>query len=140
MEEQYAVSAETRYAGFWIRFLAYVLDLIVIGGFTFLSYYAAGADLFSPPLGLDLATTVLAYVYLVVMTVCFGQTLGKMALGIRVIQADGEENRWGAILLRETIGKFVSGIILLIGYMMAGFDSKKRAMHDRMARTYVVKM
>lgn len=84
--------------------------------------------------------SLLAGVYYIVMTVIWGQTLGKMATGIKVIRNDGTPNTWGIIILRETIGKFVSSIILCVGYMMAGWDGKKRALHDRMFATRVVKV
>mgnify|MGYP000197082409 CR=1 FL=1 len=42
--------------------------------------------------------------------------------------------------LREIVGKFVSGIILGIGYIMAGFDRNKQGLHDRIAGTYVIKL
>ncbi len=133
------VGSEYRYAGFWIRFVASFLDGIVMFAFQYLIYFIAGVDLMEPPALLNLALTLVSIAYYVIMTVTLGQTLGKMALGIRVVRKDGGPNGWGWILLRETVGKLVSALILMIGYIMAGFDSKKRALHDRMSGTYVVK-
>lgn len=133
------VGSEYRYAGFWIRFVASFLDGIVMFAFQYLIYFIAGVDLMEPPALLNLALTLVSIAYYVIMTVMLGQTLGKMALGIRVVRKDGGPNGWGWILLRETVGKLVSALILMIGYIMAGFDSKKRALHDRMSGTYVVK-
>ncbi|WP_134682715.1 RDD family protein [Brevibacillus migulae] len=138
-EQEQIVPTEYRYAGFWIRFVASLLDGIVMMALQFLIYFIAGVDMLEPPALLNLALTIVSIAYYVIMTVLLGQTLGKMALGIRVVRKDGGPNGWGWILLRETIGKFVSALILMIGYIMAGFDSKKRSLHDRMSRTYVVK-
>jgi len=67
-----------------------------------------------------------------------GATLGKMALRLKVVKTEGELD-WVTIILRETIGKFVSGIILGIGYLMVAWDPKKQALHDKIAGTYVIR-
>lgn len=140
MEQVQNGPVERRYAGFWIRFWASLLDGVVLSALFIIIRYLLGVSLTEPPLGIQLLEWLVSIVYSVALTVRFGQTLGKMALGIRVIRQDGSPNTWGPILLRETIGKFVSFIILLIGYIMAAFDSKKRALHDRIAGTYVVRI
>jgi uncharacterized RDD family membrane protein YckC len=67
----------------------------------------------------------------------FGATPGKMAVGIRIIRADG-----GPVQVGQAIGRYfahlLSGFILYIGYMMAGWDEEKRALHDRIVETRVV--
>ncbi|GAV23329.1 RDD family protein [Carboxydothermus pertinax] len=129
-----------QYAGFWVRFLAAVLDSIALFAAFTLINVLLGVDIFNPPPVIDLLQSIVSIIYYVVMTVILGQTLGKMALGIRVIRQDGGPNSWGAILLRETVGKFLSTLILFIGYLMAAFDPQKRALHDRIAKTFVVKV
>jgi uncharacterized RDD family membrane protein YckC len=61
-----------------------------------------------------------------------------MALDLKVVRPDG-----GPISLGRAVGRYfakiVSGIILMIGYIMAGFDSEKRALHDMMCDTRVIK-
>ena len=81
----------------------------------------------------------LGFAYYIVFTGRGGQTPGKMALRIKVIRRDGREIGYGRAALREVIGKFVSGIILCIGYLMVVFDEQKQGLHDRMADTYVIK-
>jgi uncharacterized RDD family membrane protein YckC len=60
-----------------------------------------------------------------------------MAVGLKVVRTDGSGLGWGI-----AVGRFfmyiVSGIILLIGYIMAGFDEEKRALHDRVCDTRVI--
>ncbi|PZE21318.1 RDD family protein [Paenibacillus xerothermodurans] len=133
-------AVEQRYAGFWIRFAALILDVIALQIVFIVMNLLLGEDLLEPSTGVSLFQSLLSLVYYIVMTVVYGQTVGKMATGIKVVRADGGANTWGSIILRELPGKLVSSIILCIGYMMAGWDREKRALHDRMASTRVVKI
>jgi len=66
-----------------------------------------------------------------------GATIGKMALGLRVVRADG-----GPISMGLAVGRFfamiLSSFIFMIGYIMAAFDLEKRALHDRLCDTRVI--
>ena len=66
-----------------------------------------------------------------------GGTIGKLALGLQIIHVDGSR-----LTFTQAIGRYfariLSGIILYIGYMMAGWDEEKRALHDRLAGTRVI--
>lgn len=64
-------------------------------------------------------------------------TLGKMALGIKVIDMDGNRIKFGRATGRY-FGKILSGLILNIGYIMAGFTAKKQALHDMLANCLVI--
>ena len=135
-----------RYAGFWIRFVAAVIDGILLGivgatiGFIVgLVVAAAGADqevgsIFSALLGL-----VIGIAYYVIMESSERQaTLGKMALGLRVTDMNGGRISAGTAAARY-FSKILSGIILLIGYITAAFHPRKQALHDIIAKTLVVK-
>jgi uncharacterized RDD family membrane protein YckC len=65
-------------------------------------------------------------------------TPGKMAVGLKVIRPDGSPVSVGRAAGRY-FAKILSTIILLIGYIMAGFDSQKRALHDMICDTRVIK-
>jgi uncharacterized RDD family membrane protein YckC len=71
------------------------------------------------------------------MLVARGQTLGKMALGIRVVARDGGNPSFGTAFLREIIGKLVSGIPLCLGYLWMLWDPEQQTWHDKMAGTHV---
>jgi uncharacterized RDD family membrane protein YckC len=86
---------------------------------------------------LSASVSVVDYVY---FTAYGGQTPGKMALRIKVLRSDSSPLTLGRAFYREVICKFVSGIILGIGYLMVAFDVKKQGLHDRMADTYVVRL
>jgi uncharacterized RDD family membrane protein YckC len=68
----------------------------------------------------------------------FQATLGKMAVGIRVTDMDNQRISFGRASGRH-FAKWISSLILLIGYIMAGFTDKKQALHDMIANTLVVK-
>jgi len=65
-------------------------------------------------------------------------TPGKLALGLKVLRSDGTTLSVGRIIGRY-FSEWISGMILLIGYIMAAFDDEKRALHDRIADTRVIK-
>ena len=67
------------------------------------------------------------------------QTPGRRLLGIKVVNQSGERISFWRGLLRETIGKAVSGIFVYLGYITAAFDSRKQAWHDKIAGTFVVR-
>ncbi|HKL48642.1 MAG TPA: RDD family protein [Desulfuromonadales bacterium] len=83
----------------------------------------------------------LVILYFVVPTGRTGQTLGKKVCGIRVIRSSGQRGSIGfwRALLREIIGKWLSGLLFGIGYLMAAFHKQKQALHDLVAGTYVTK-
>jgi len=66
----------------------------------------------------------------------FDATPGKLACGIRLTRADGSKLAVGRIIGRM-FSEMVSAFILYIGFMMAGWDDEKRALHDRMCDTRV---
>ena len=134
---------EVKYAGFWMRFWAYLLDLLVIGSLNGIVVYpifrALGlslndANMFAP---VSIVTAIIFYAYFVLMTRFFGQTLGKMVFGLRVISLNDQSLSWGAIMFREWIGRFISGTIIIL-YVVVGFLPKKQGIHDLFADTTVI--
>jgi len=131
-----------RPAGFWIRALAFALDvaifLIVRASYRavarrFLGVAATDEWTLAPMLGLF--TLLFAAAYTIVLHTLFGQTIGKLVVGIRVA-ADGEPPPFGASLLRFC-AYFASLATFGIGYAMAGLRHDKRALHDLIAGTRV---
>jgi predicted Zn finger-like uncharacterized protein len=137
-------------AGFWIRVVASLLDSLLLGAVQFVLSLLIG--LVIGMLGITTAgdpsiNTViwlfgvsLSIGYAVFFTGYCGQTPGKMALRIKVIRTDGSPMTYGRAALREVLGKFISGILLGIGYLMVAFDSQKQGLHDKIADTYVIKL
>ena len=65
-------------------------------------------------------------------------TVGKMALGLKVTDLKGRRVSFARATGRH-FAKFISGMILLIGYIMAGFTERKQALHDMIAGTLVIR-
>jgi len=146
-----ATSSQWHYGGFWIRFAGVFIDgllmqvvrvplsLLLLG--TVMSPLAAAkpnpAVFTGAMVTLGFVSMLIACLYEVIMIRQFGATLGKMAVGIKVIRTDGSGVGWGTSIGRYFM-KIVSGLILGIGYIMAGFDDEKRALHDRVCDTRVV--
>jgi predicted Zn finger-like uncharacterized protein len=137
------------FAGFWTRFVAYLLDTTILGAVQFVVSLAlgfAGGSLIDSGGGMAMAMisalcgTVISIAYAVFFTGYNGQTPGKMALRIQVVRCDGTPMTYGRAFLREVIGKFASAIILGIGYLMVAFDRNKQGLHDKIAGTYVIKL
>lgn len=146
------------YAGFWVRFAAKFIDGLILGilvglpVFLILMYFGAmgglatrtgaGPRLAMGGLGLRLALILVEWAarlcYNSLFVGKFGATPGKMALGLKVIMADGSPVSYGRAFGRS-FAEILSGMICYIGYIMAGFDSQKRALHDHICGTRVVR-
>ncbi len=147
---------EFRLAGITRRFLAIIIDGIIVAIATFA--IMAVSDSFAPLYDAmysadDLAVSaafnqfqtdtiiinlVVSAVYnVVLMTLLNGQTLGKLAFRMRVVKKNGRRVSILDALLRNVFGYTVSQIFLL-GYLWAIFDKEQQAWHDKMAGTVVV--
>ena len=135
--------AATRPAGFWIRVVAVLIDgvvLIVAQGILF----GAGWIMWGGGLGsgaavrgaTQLFSSLIGAGYTIVFNWLWGQTLGKMALQIRIVSMDGGPLSFGQAVGRY-FASFLSALILGIGFIMAGVRSDKRALHDLLAGTRV---
>ena len=72
------------------------------------------------------------------MTKHFGQTIGKMIMGLKVISLTDEHLTWSAVIFRELIGRYISKTALFLGYAAVAFTNKKRGFHDYFAETSVI--
>jgi len=95
------------------------------------------ATLGSSQLEIGIIAGLIGLAYYVVLEAQQGKTLGKMALGLRVTDLDGNRIGFGRATARH-FGKFISAMILMIGFIMAGFTKRKQALHDIMAGCLVV--
>ena len=66
-------------------------------------------------------------------------TPGKMALGLRIVMADGRRLQPWALIVRY-IGTYISATLVFIGYLMIAFRADKRALHDLIAGTMVIRI
>lgn len=139
-----------KYAGFWVRFVASIIDGVVLFFIDslvsllffqklvfFMSPDNFGDDyLISPDFLLfNFFSLAIGLIYYAGMQSSSKQaTIGKMAFDIKVVRTDGSR-----ISFLRGVGryfsKWVSAVILMIGYIMAAFDSRKQALHDKIADT-----
>jgi len=139
------------YAGFWVRLAAYMLDSIIVF-FALLAVRLVMSGFMAAVKGTPLGGNILFQydlrdivlygaeaLYFILCTYYTGTTLGKRAMNLRVIHAGGEE-KLGllTVIYRETVGRFLSGVIMGIGYFMIGIDKEKRGIHDILCDTRVI--
>jgi uncharacterized RDD family membrane protein YckC len=153
------------YAGFWIRFLATIIDGIIVGvplviiffiaeGSTLSTYFNcvnsanAGGALVPTCQGFYPSSAIASFellvlgvdlLYFVILWSKFGGTLGQRMLGLHVVDAATGQN----IGIGRSIGRFVgyviSAALLYIGLIWAAFDPRKQGWHDKIASTFVVR-
>lgn len=130
-----ATEKRFQYAGFWIRFVAYIVDSIILWAVGFvLGLLAAGTD---ANIGLTLLSAFIGVIYFAAMESSERQaTLGKMAVGIKVGDRNGERISFANAIGRY-FAKILSTLIIFIGFIMAAWDEKNQALHDKIADTYV---
>ena len=163
METLPTENTEVKYAGFWPRFVAYIIDDLLLGlvGFV-VSLPFIGGIVFSAIgisknpdeaeniavgvlgilgsiFGMILVIAAIGWLYFALMESSKNQgTLGKMALGLKVTDMDGNKISFGRATGRY-FSKILSGMILMIGYIIAGFTDKKQALHDMIASCLVLR-
>ena len=151
------------YAGFWLRVAAYFIDTIIIevvvlpialvAGFIFgiwggMHHVKPGFVNYDGTLnvgfvllevGIVIFSMTFRWLYFALQESSAAQaTLGKRLLGLRVTDLNGQRISMGRATGRF-FGKIISGLILCVGFMMAGFTERKQALHDIMAGTLVVR-
>lgn len=140
---------EIAYAGFWRRFSAYIIDAVIIGFFINTSYwFLLNLLQFGTMSNIPRNLTNIIFTSLVfIITWCYysgmessplQSTLGKLLVGIYVTDSERKRISFGKATGRF-FGKIISGLIITIGYLLAGFTKKKQALHDIMAGCLVLK-
>lgn len=155
----------TNYAGFWLRFVALLIDGLLIGVIQFVAIMpllaifgigvaddlqnmesmdeAEAMGMVGSMMAMGFATQAVFFVintlYFALMESSSKQaTVGKIVLGLKVTDVNGNKLDFVKALVRN-LCKLISSAIFLIGYIMAGFTEKKQALHDIIASTLVVK-
>jgi len=136
---------QPKLAGFWSRFWAYTIDLIVLYAISgiFIKPIFRVLDLpIENPSFLFFTTykatiLIVLLLYFALMTKYMQQTVGKIIMGLKVVTKDEAKLTWSTIIFREVIGRFISKI-LVIPYLLVAFTPKKEALHDIFADTYVI--
>lgn len=139
------------YAGFFPRLAAYLVDIIIIGiALASLKFPMWIFSLFNPDFILlrpvlfkfstwDVILYLLSALYFVLLTYFKGATIGKFLMRLQVVSDTSDDGKISLIdvVYRETIGRYLSGL-LLIGYIFIAATEDKRSLHDILCNTHVV--
>jgi uncharacterized RDD family membrane protein YckC len=148
IKEGLSVAGAMDYAGFWIRFGAKIIDWIIVGFISLIIGIPLGFFSISSPS--SSSSSVLTMVILQILNYAipasyvtfflgrYAATPGKMACKLKVVTAENERVSYLRAFGRY-FAEILSGLILLIGYIMAAFDDEKRSLHDRICNTRVIR-
>lgn len=140
--------AKLEYAGFWIRFAAKLIDGVVLFMFELMLLTPGAANpadgdqgylsVLLVTVGFFFARLVCGALYTILLVGKYGATLGKMVCGLKVVSEDGDRISYARASDRF-VAEFLSFVTLAIGYIVVAFDGQKRALHDHMCSTRVIR-
>jgi uncharacterized RDD family membrane protein YckC len=122
----YAAASMPR-AGFWIRMVALLLDVLLIGFATSMLHHLFHMHL------------IVLAIYGAVMWKLRGATVGGLVFDLKVVRVDGREMDWETAIIRA-MGCFLSLAVAGLGFIWIAFDSGNQAWHDKIAGTVVVRV
>jgi len=142
-------NAVREYAGFWIRLGSLVIDLIIVGLISAVLGRLNVGSVHTGPVHIGNRDVIFVFnpfrilvlfVYPWLMIgLAHGQTVGMMALGLRIARPNGEPVGLGRSAARAAVA-FISGFPLTLGYLWSLWDREHRTWHDIVAGTRVYKM
>ncbi len=151
LREGVTVAGEMVYAGFWIRVGAKIIDVIILYalgfvvsllGFFITGIPSSGGQIPTRFMAGNILIAMISWVIQIAYPIYFlgkyGATLGKMACGLKVVRPDGEKISYARACGRA-FAEGVSSLTLGIGYIMVALDEEKKALHDRICDTRVIK-
>ena len=149
---------EVRYAGFWIRFVAFIIDTFIVSLFVgpllwkiygseyFQDYVdllqgridlTADRPMFAGPADM-FVSLVLPAIAIVIFWIARAATPGKMVLSLKIVDA----NTLAPLSTMQSIGRYlgyyVSMFGMMLGFLWIAFDARKQGWHDKLARTVVI--
>jgi uncharacterized RDD family membrane protein YckC len=147
-----------QHAGFWLRFVAYLIDaaIVFLGQVAILIVFGIGGVALDAAINssnssatgiASSVSTLVAYAVIIAGQWLYFSlqessarqaTLGKRAVGIKVVDLEGRRVSFGRATARY-FSKILSGLICEIGFIMVGFTERKQGLHDMIASTLVVR-
>lgn len=131
-------------AGFWMRFWAFTIDILIVSAiigilinpiFLLMDWSLNESVWYAP---IVIISGFIYYLYFVLMTKVFAQTLGKMIFGLRVQKDNGEPLDWGTVIFRECVGRFISNTFFKLPYLIVIVTPQHKSVHDFIADTSVI--
>jgi uncharacterized RDD family membrane protein YckC len=148
VKEGVSVAGAMDYAGFWIRLGAWTIDAFIMWIINMIIYIPLGMFMPTSPdnpmaaISLMPVIMLLQYGILAAYDTLFigkyGATPGKMACKLKIVVEDGNQMSYLRAFGRH-FAKYLSAMILCIGYFMAAFDDQRRTLHDRICASRVIR-
>lgn len=130
------------YAGFFLRLVAFAIDSLVASSFAniILTVFQVNPDLvfMNMKLGSLIKLAITLFYFFILTYLNNGQTIGKMAVGIRVISLSDERLSFFDCLVREVFARYIQNFIKIL-YLMVGFTPNKQSLADILVDTVVIK-
>ena len=134
-----------KFANFWVRFAAFLIDWVVLSVLSALALLVLGLPLvpdvtdYEARLKMNYISIVTGWLYYAGFeSSTYQATPGKQAMGVFVTDTEGYSITFSRATGRF-FGRILSVLILLIGYLMAAFTERRQALHDILAKTLVLK-
>jgi uncharacterized RDD family membrane protein YckC len=146
-QSQVQAASVLQYVGVGRRFLAVLVDLVILSVIDYvISLAFGGARTGGGSVSVSLTgfpaliVALIPAFYYIVLEAVMGGTLGKMLLGIRVVTVDGSPIGWGASLIRNLL-RIIDGLpfAYILGAILIWTSPHKQRLGDRLARTVVVR-
>lgn len=128
---------QVTYAGFWVRLIAFLLDMAFVASLLYLIFDILLSHL-NNNFYVIIGKICSFCFYFFILTYLFGQTFGKMVVGIKIVPKQHHKIAWEEVLLREVIGKFLSIMFVFTGILLIALDPQKQSLHDKLGNMYVV--
>lgn len=144
----------TKKASFFSRTLAVIIDMLLLNAFFLIASFLLdfGLSHLFIQLGITdedfsykiigsiiyFVCVLIAFFYFTYCTHKYGKTFGKRVLGIKVIDNFGRNPDLMSAFKREVVGKTLSSFFFGVGFLWALFDKDNQALHDKIAKTYVI--
>ena len=143
-QAQYADLSATEYAGVWVRFLSTLIDSIIIGAVSGGINTVAAAMHNSSVISILAVTigtcSISTLLYFTVMEATQGATLGKKALGLRVVKIDGSSPiGWSASIIRNLVRIIDALFVYLVGAIIIWKSPIRQRLGDKAANTIVIR-
>lgn len=138
------MESEIRYAGFWLRTLATVIDSIWLYGIIYtMLWFLVGPDIFNPEARYTLTQFTFEWIIPLIVVMAFWITRsaspGKMLFQMRIVDAKSLQPVSPSRLLVRYLAYFISMLPLFFGCLWVAWDKKKQGWHDKIARTVIVR-
>lgn len=128
-----------RYAGFWIRFLAAIIDGIILSTVGYLLFGNEVTQVSGAYIDVSFTgwKSLIPALYTILFWIWLSATPGKLVLGLKIVEANGKKLSIKTAIIRF-FSYIVSSVALFLGFIWIGFDKEKQGWHDKIAKTHVV--